>query len=79
MVSSEVSYDSISYMTKSETHVEGPFFVGLDSYKSKMQPMKLQLAVGQQQLRKVINHPYKRFQEHIPNLHMVILYININF
>ena len=39
----ELAYDSSSYCAKSETRIAGPWYVGLQSYLSEKQPMKLTL------------------------------------
>ena len=43
-------YDSTNYCTKNETRKSGPFFVGTDSYRQKMEPMKLNLKQWQKEL-----------------------------
>lgn len=46
----EIVYDSTSYCTKSETREAGPWYVGTNSYKTKQQPLQLELRMWQEQL-----------------------------
>lgn len=46
----EIIYDSTNYCTKSETRKAGPWYVGTDSYKTRQQPIQLELRMWQQQL-----------------------------
>lgn len=55
--SHERIYDSTEYCTKDETCVEGPWFVGIDSYKQKKNQMNITLRKWQEQLLNVMNSP----------------------
>ena len=46
----EILYDSTKYCTKSETRVDGPYFVGTDAYRSKYQPKEIKYRMWQKQL-----------------------------
>lgn len=46
----EVLYDSTQYCVKSETRVDGPWYVGTDSYKQQNQPVEIKLRKWQTQL-----------------------------
>lgn len=46
----EILYDSTKYCTKSETRVEGPYYVGTDAYRLRYQPEEIKLRMWQKQL-----------------------------
>ena len=55
--SPERLYDSTSYCVKSESRVEGPWFVGTPQYRRKNTPMNMSLRKWQKQLLNELNSP----------------------
>ena len=55
--SAERVHDSTKYCTKLETQIEGPWFVGTDSYRTKNNSMTISLLVWQKQLLEVLESP----------------------
>ena len=55
--SAERLYNSTQYCTKLETRVEGPWFVGIDLYRTKNNTMVISLLNWQEELLNVLKSP----------------------
>ena len=56
----EIAYDSSSYCEKSETRINGPWYVGLHSYLQQKEPMRMTLRKWQEQLLDLVQGPIQK-------------------